>query len=144
MKKEYVRPMALVEAFVANSYVATCKYDVSKGNSMACINPRHPHSIGVKHVFGSVWIDATSTSCSIIITADSPKTEVDWNNAKRPIAGTTVYAEDGKAYICDSRWGGYNVPSFVSDAGLLPDGGQCYGAYRNEGSYEDLSANVLS
>lgn len=144
MKKEYVRPMALVEAFVANSYVATCKYDVSEGNSMACINPRHPHSIGVKHVFGSVWIDATSTSCSIIITADSLKTDIIATDPRWPVSGATVYAEDGKAYICDSSWGAQNVPSFVSDADWLSDGGQCYGAYRNEGSYEDLSANVLS
>lgn len=142
--REYVRPMALVEEFVANSYVAACKYDVSGGNSMACINPRHPHSAFLNHDFGSVWIEATSTSCSIIITADSLKTDIIGTDPRWPVSGATVYAEDGQAYICDSSWVAQNVPSFVSKAPSFSGGGQCYGAYRNEGSYEDLSANVYS
>lgn len=143
--REYVRPMALVEEFVANSYVAKCTYDVSRGNPMACINPRHTHAfIGSDGYFGSVWMAATNTSCTIIVTPESRKTEVFLDNPRRPYSGTTVYAENGKAYICDGDWAGWNVPSFVEDAPLISSGGQCYGAYRYEGSYTDLSENVYS
>lgn len=130
--REYVRPMALVEEFVANRYVAACTNSISKGNQMRCINPRHTHN----DIFGSVWVEAASTTCTIIVDSNSKKTEWNWLGYGNPEENTYVYAADGKAYQCTEknlgvgRW----VPSFVNDEGR---DSQCYGAYIHDGTYTE-------
>ena len=134
---------------MANSYVAACKYDVSTGNEMICINPMHPHANTLSHEFASVWLEATASSCDIKITRDSPKTVIDTsingNDPRYTAEGAIVYAKDG-SYECTKRYLGTGqryVPDFLPNIYII-NSGPCYGAYRFEGTYEDLSANVMS
>lgn len=135
--REYVRPVAVVEGFVANSYVAACGQSASEGNGMACINPEHSHSNGYKYYFANVWVAASSTTCDIIVTANSPKTEgygdmVNW----WPNKGTYVYSLSGPLQCNKRRYDimGAYVPDVVLEPG---DDSPCYGAYVHDGSFTE-------
>ena len=133
--REYVRPMALVEEFVANSYVAKCTNDIAVGNAMRCINPEHSHAYN--YYFANVWVEAANDACDIIVTSDSLKSDIGADY--RPAKNAWVYAISG-AYQCTERreilgvQSGRWVPSFVNNES---GGGECYGGYEHDGSYTE-------
>ena len=140
--KEYVRPVALIEEFVANSYVAACNNSVSVGNEMKCINPEHEHGWNYSYTFATVWVEAASSTCDIKVTADSPRTQ--GSNIQpiyRPAKNTYVYSLNGPLQ-CDTRasWTdlSVNMPSSARGQG---EEGPCYGAYEHDGSF---TASVIS
>lgn len=138
--REYVRPMALVEEFVANSYVAACGQSASEGNEMACINPYHDHHFGYDNYFASVWVEASSTTCTIIVNSDSEKTEGHKDVANWwPDKYTYVYSLRGPLQctewsISKARY----VPAIANDQ---RENSPCYGAYEYDGSF---TATVVS
>lgn len=136
--REYVRPMAFVEEFVANSYVAACGQSASVGNGMDCINPEHDHSWGYGHTFATVWVEAASTTCSIKVTADSDKTE--GSNIRplyRPEHNTYVYSLIGPLQ-CDTRANAGDLSVWMpGEARGQGENGPCYGAYEYDGSFTE-------
>ena len=139
--REYVRPVALVDEFVANSYVAACNNSIAEGNEMKCINPEHGHSNMYQYTFASVWVEAATSSCDIKVNANSPKTEgygdaVNW----WPEKGTYVYSLNGPLQCNQRRYDG--VGAYVPDVVLEPGkDSPCYGAYVYDGSF---TASVIS
>lgn len=138
--REYVRPMALVEEFVANSYVAKCQNSKSEGEKIGCINPYHLHHLWYEE-FGSVWVEAAASTCSIIVTPDDEKTRgTNLAGNYYTEEGTYVYGLNGFKAQCDTysdRYVRYLPSSVVAQGSASP----CYGAYEYEGSY---TASVFS
>ena len=142
--REYVRPMALVEEFVANSYVAACNYSISN-NGMNCINPTHSH-FG-NYEFSNVWVagvEGADSACKIKVTDDSPRTRT------RPLLGNYypqdnahVYTASGNVVQCTR----YVITRYCAGTYAPVDGNtndvisECYGSYVDEGN---VTGNVLS
>lgn len=151
-KKVYQTPLAVEEAFEANSYVAACQWQItssSGNNRMQCANPKHGHFMNGTY-FTSVWIEATNSTCQIKVDRSGiGKTDTNGNNAE-PVWGATVYGANGDTYKCietytrdkgtrDAKT--YYVPSFVNTSS---DGGPCYGSYVNTGDYNEIKQKVFS
>ena len=145
-------PVAIEEAFAANNYVAACDWQItstSGNNRMQCANPSHRHFMNGTY-FTSVWVDATNTTCQIIVDQSGiGRTEILNGNNAQPARGAVVYGVNGTQYYCTSTWGGYNVPGFVAQYGGR--GNQdpstknpCYGTYVNTGDYNEIMEKVLS
>ncbi len=134
--REYVRPVAFIEGFVANSYVAACGHSASDGNGMACINPYHDHHFGYDNYFASVWVEASSTTCTIIVNADSPKTEGYGDIANWwPDKNAYVYSLSGPLQC--TEWSipyARRVPAIAKDQ---QENSPCYGAYVHDGSFTE-------
>lgn len=147
-KKVYQTPVAVEEAFEANSYVAACQWHItstSGNNRMQCANPKHDHFMDGTY-FTSVWIEATNSTCQIKVDKSGiGKTNILNNNNAEPAFNATVYGKNGELYTCDDtytkRRKTYYVPSFVNSE---TNGGACYGSYVNTGSYDEIKQKVFS
>ena len=150
-KKTYVTPMAVEEAFVANSYVAKCNNKVSEstGNQYRCINPYHSHSTINKtpgEIIGYVFVEATNTACTMIVTSSTVKTTLIDSNNGHPVQGATVYGPNGQAYTCNTAYttgSGRNQTTWYipSDS---DNSSKCYGSFINEGTYSEWTENLFS
>ena len=151
MKREYVTPVAFEESFAANSYVAACDWHItstSGNNRMQCANPSHAHFMNGTYIT-SVWVDATNTTCQIIVDQSGiGRTEILNNNNAQPASGAVVYGVSGTQYYCTSTWRGYNVPDFVAEqrrGNQRPSlDNPCYGTYVNTGNYSEIMEKVIS
>lgn len=147
-KKVYQTPLAVEEAFEANSYVAACQWQItssSGNNRMQCANPKHGHFMNGTY-FTSVWIEATNSTCQIKVDKSGiGKTNILHGNNAEPAPNATVYGANGETYICNGiyRKSGkkYYVPSFVNNES---NGGACYGSYVNTGNYNEIKEKVFS
>ena len=143
-------PVAIEEAFAANNYVAACDWQItstSGNNRMQCANPSHRHFMNGTY-FTSVWVDATNTTCQIIVDQSGiGRTEILNGNNAQPARGAVVYGEHGAQYYCNSTWRGYYVPSFVAQYGGNQNSSTrnpCYGTYVNTGNYSEIMEKVIS
>lgn len=153
MKRTYMTPVAVEEAFVANHYIAACDWHItstSGNNRMQCANPSHAHFKNGEY-FTSVWVEATNSTCQIMVTQDGiGRTEILNNNNFRPAEGATVYGATGITYTCTKTyWRGktrYYVPSFVSGPSNQGSSASnpCYGTYVNTGDYNEIMEKVQS
>ncbi len=147
MKREYVTPVATEEAFVANHYVAACDWQItssSGNNRMQCANPSHRHFMNGTYIT-SVWVEATNTTCQIIVDQSGiGRTEILNGNNATPAKNAVVYGIDGTPYYCTSKYGNYNVPSFVNGWGENDPDNVCYGTYVNTGNYSEIMEKVMS
>lgn len=150
-KKVYQTPLAVEEAFEANSYVAACQWQItssSGNNRMQCANPKHEHFMNGTY-FTSVWIEATNSTCQIKVDKSGiGKTKVLNGNNAEPAWNATVYGANGETYTCSSTYTKsgsgrktYYVPSFVN---TNLNGGPCYGSYVNTGDYNEIKEKVFS
>ena len=102
-KKVYQTPLAVEEAFEANSYVAACQWQItssSGNNRMQCANPKHGHFMNGTY-FTSVWIEATNSTCQIKVDKSGiGKTNILHGNNAEPAPNATVYGANGETYIC--------------------------------------------
>lgn len=146
-KKMYVTPMAVEEAFVVNCYVAKCnnKVSSSEGDQYRCINPNHAHSTwnGTGEIIGYVFVEATTTACTMIVTASTVKTQLmsDGSNSQ-PALGATVYGPNGEPYTCTVERtypSGRDTKSYY-----IPTTDNCYGSFVNEGTYSEWTENLFS
>ena len=144
-KKTYVTPMAVEEAFVANCYVAKCNNSVSEstGDQYRCINPSHDHSTwnGVGEIIGYVYVEATTTACTMKVTTNTVKTVLAGSNSQ-PAQNAIVYGPNGKAYTCTEKrttGSGWNTITYY-----IPDTNDCYGSFVNEGTYNEWTEQLFS
>lgn len=131
-KEKYVMPQAIEEVFVANSYIAKCNsYSKSEGNQYRCINPYHQWQYPWNHgqIIGYVFVDATTTTCTMLVDRSTVNTQIIDKNNYQPAQGATVYGPEGEEYICTEKYNGYYIPS---------NHGICYGTYINDGSYNEI------
>ncbi len=148
MKREYVRPVAVEEVFVANNYVAACDWQItstSGNNRMQCANPSHSHFMDGTYIT-SVWVEATNSTCQIKVDQSGiGRTElVPGGENSQPARNAVVYGIDGTRYYCTDTYRGYNVPDFVNRWGQLDQNNVCYGTYVNTGDYNEIMQKVLS
>lgn len=135
--REYVRPMALVEEFVANKYVAACNYSLNN-NDMRCINPAHTDDYG--EVFGNVWVSELD-ECTVKVSDDSIRTEIRGADRFRPEQGAWVYRLGGNpAQIGGwrSTWNGHDWYAAEENGKWVDD---CYGSYTDNGN---IAGNIWS
>ncbi len=141
MKKAYTPPVATEEVFVANNYIAACQTSTkstSTANKMQCINPSHPHSMtnGGHYYFAGVWVSADTNGCDIVVT---PGQKTSYTGNWETTYGTKVYSKEMGAMVCNIRRGNiysrYYVPSNLT---------YCYGAYINNGTYEEITQKLNS
>lgn len=129
-KEKYVMPQAIEEVFIANSYIAKCNsYSQSEGNQYRCINPYHKWFGNYGEVIGSVFVAATTTTCTMKVNNSTVNTRILNNNNYHPAQGATVYGPKGEEYICTEEHKGYYIPK---------DHSLCYGSYINDGSYDEI------
>lgn len=156
MKRKYETPVATEELFAANTYIAACEWQItseSGNNRMQCANPSHSHFMNGTYIT-SVWVDATNTTCQIIVDQSGiERTEILNGNNAEPARNAFVYGVDGTQYVCDSTYQlvsgsgrnqtikTYYVPSIVTRLG---SNSPCYGTYVNTGNYSEIMEKVLS
>lgn len=146
-KKMYVTPMAVEEAFVVNCYVAKCnnKVSSSEGDQYRCINPDHDHSTwnGEGLIIGYVFVEATTTACTMKVTTSTVKTQLmSGGSNSQPAYGAIVYGPNGEAYECTEEktyLSGRDTKSYY-----IPTTDKCYGSFVNEGTYSEWTENLFS
>lgn len=128
-RKDYVKPVAIEEEFVPNSYCSKCGIQITN-NGMRCINPRHNHYDA--GYFTSVWIAGAGTTCETIVTSATPKSNAD-GGMTIPYGDACLFADGHTERATETyrSWGTkYYVPSSYQKS--APSG--CYGSYRFDGS----------
>lgn len=146
MKREYIKPIAMEELFLANSYVAKCQTPITQvvtSTPMRCINPRHGD---YGDEFSSVWVDGRETNCKVKVAVNATKTVVTSQGNYFPAKNALVYGEEGIYECTDTYWrlfdlSTHNVPDFVNSQS---GGGPCYGSYVDAGKVEEhFSSEVV-
>lgn len=129
-KEKYVTPQAIEEVFIANSYIAKCNsYSQSDGNQYRCINPYHRWGGNYGEIIGSVFVNATITTCTMKVNYGTENTQLIDGNNYHPAKGAVVYGPKGQPYVCTEEYRGYYIPS---------EHHLCYGTYVNDGSYDEI------